>query len=324
MRTSGTKLLYSKMCAEMVIIMNLYYIKYFVTLAEYKHYTKAANALCITQPSLSHAIAQLEKELGVPLFERSGRNTTLTRFGQEFLVYAKQTLSTIDEGVESIKKSARGDGIIRLGFLRPLGVDYIPELVTEYMKKNSGRDIQFTFHTDVTGRLVDGMIDRKYDVLFCSRPDEACGLTAKKVMQEKLVLIAPKGHSVMSACDGDGKIKLVDTLSYPYIFFDKSSGMRGVVDELFNKCGSFPDIAYETEEDEVVAGLVAAGLGIAVIADIPLIHQMKLDIADIAEPEYERSIYMVTDNSIYMPTVVSDFVNYVMSTKKNEADKELI
>lgn len=137
MRTSGTKLLYSKMCAEMVIIMNLYYIKYFVKLAEYKHYTKAANALCITQPSLSHAIAQLEKELGVPLFERSGRNTTLTRFGQEFLVYAKQTLSTIDEGVESIKKSARGDGIIRLGFLRPLGVDYIPELVTEYMKKNS-------------------------------------------------------------------------------------------------------------------------------------------------------------------------------------------
>ena len=128
----------------------------------------------------------------------------------------------------------------------------------------------------------------------------------------------------MSACDGAGKIKLVDTLSYPYIFFDKSSGMRGVVDELFNKCGSFPDIAYETEEDEVVAGLVAAGLGIAVIADIPLIHQMKLDIADIAEPEYERSIYMVTDNSIYMPPVVSDFVNYVMSTKKNEADKELI
>ncbi len=52
-------------------------------------------------------------------------------------MYAKQTLSTIDEGMESIKKSARGDGIIRLGFLRPLGVDYIPELVTEYMKKNS-------------------------------------------------------------------------------------------------------------------------------------------------------------------------------------------
>lgn len=222
MRTSGTKLLYKKTCVEMEIGVNLYYIKYFVTLAEYKHYTKAANALCITQPSLSHAISQLEKELGVPLFERSGRNTTLTRFGQEFLVYAKQTLSTIDEGVESIKKSARGEGIIRLGFLRPLGVDIIPELVTEYMNKNKGRDIQFTFNTDVTGRLVEGMIDRKYDVLFCSCPDEVCGLTAKKVMQERLVLIAPKGHPVMSMCDGDGKIKLVDTLSCPYIFLIKA------------------------------------------------------------------------------------------------------
>ncbi len=100
------KVVIFKMCAEMVIIMNLYYIKYFVTLAEYKHYTKAANALCITQPSLSHAIAQLERAW-CSTFERSGRNTTLTRFGQEFLVYAKQTLSTIDEGVESIKKSAR-------------------------------------------------------------------------------------------------------------------------------------------------------------------------------------------------------------------------
>lgn len=57
---------------------------------------------------------------------------------------------------------------------------------------------------------------------FVHVPMIRCGLTAKKVMQEKLVLIAPKGHSVMSACDGDGKIKLVDTLSYPYIFLIKA------------------------------------------------------------------------------------------------------
>ena len=54
--------------------MNLFYLRYFVTLAHVKHYTKAAEQLCITQPSLSHAIAQMEKELGVPLFEKNGRN----------------------------------------------------------------------------------------------------------------------------------------------------------------------------------------------------------------------------------------------------------
>ena len=64
--------------------MNLSYIRYFVTLAHVRHYTKAAEQLCITQPSLSHAVTQLEKELGIPLFEKNGRNTTLTQFGEEF------------------------------------------------------------------------------------------------------------------------------------------------------------------------------------------------------------------------------------------------
>ena len=64
--------------------MNLIHLRYFVELADTRHYTKAAQQLCITQPSLSHAIAQLEKELGVPLFEKNGRNTELTVLGRQF------------------------------------------------------------------------------------------------------------------------------------------------------------------------------------------------------------------------------------------------
>ena len=71
--------------------MNLFHLRYFVQLAETKHYTRAAEQLCITQPSLSHAINQLENELGVPLFEKSGRNTELTRFGEHFLIWAARS-----------------------------------------------------------------------------------------------------------------------------------------------------------------------------------------------------------------------------------------
>ena len=70
--------------------MNLTHLKYFIELAETKHYTKAAEHLFITQPSLSHAISQLETELGVPLFEKSGRNTNLTIFGKQFFIVAKK------------------------------------------------------------------------------------------------------------------------------------------------------------------------------------------------------------------------------------------
>lgn len=67
--------------------MNIYNLRYFVTLARIRQYTKAAEELCITQPSLSHAISQMEKELGVKLFEKNGHKITLTQFGEEFLSY---------------------------------------------------------------------------------------------------------------------------------------------------------------------------------------------------------------------------------------------
>ena len=116
--------------------MNLFHIRYFVKLAEVGHYTKAAQELHITQPSLSHAISQLENELGVPLFEKNGRNTTLTRFGDEFLACAKQTISTLDGGVDSIQREARGDGVIRVGFLRAFGTQFVPQLASQFLKEN--------------------------------------------------------------------------------------------------------------------------------------------------------------------------------------------
>ena len=66
--------------------MNLYHLRYFATLAHLEHYTKAAEILAITQPSLSHAIASLEKELGVKLFEKEGRNVHLPNVDRLFLL----------------------------------------------------------------------------------------------------------------------------------------------------------------------------------------------------------------------------------------------
>ena len=131
--------------------MNLFQLRYFVTLAKMQHYTRAAHELCITQPSLSHAISQLEAELGVALFEKSGRNTTLTSFGEEFLICANRTLATLDSGVSSLQRSARGDGLIRLGMLRSLGISFIPQLAARYLASHPEHDVRFTFHTGSTG-----------------------------------------------------------------------------------------------------------------------------------------------------------------------------
>ena len=291
--------------------MNLFYLRYFVTLARVKHYTRAAEQLCITQPSLSHAISQLENELGVPLFEKSGRNTTLTRFGEEFLVCAEHTLSTLDAGVSSIRKSARGEGLIRLGFLRTLGVEFIPQLAAGFLKKNAELDIHFTFHTGVTQHLLEGLAARKYDLIFCSEPLEKENLTVIPIQKQDLVLITPKDHPLASRND----IDLEETLLYPHIFFDKSSGIRNVVDRMFSQIGRQPEIAYETEEDQVIAGLVAQKFGIALVPYMDLLLKLDVKILSIRSPSCERAIFMINDNRVYMPPAVKRFREYVADGK---------
>lgn len=148
--------------------MNLDHLRYFVKLAEVRHYTRAAEQLCISQPSLSHAINQLESELGVPLFERSGRNTTLTRFGEEFLECAQRSLDTLDVGIGSLQRSARGEGLVRLGFLRTLGVDYIPKLAADFLAADPECGIQFSFHSGLSGKLSTGFSSG--NSTWCSAP----------------------------------------------------------------------------------------------------------------------------------------------------------
>lgn len=207
--------------------MNIYNLRYFVTLARIRQYTKAAEELCITQPSLSHAISQMEKELGVKLFEKNGHKITLTQFGEEFLSYAEKTLDVLDDGIASIKRSAMGNGTIGLGLVRPLGISYVPRMAAAFIKKNPKLDIDFTFHTDVTGRLLDDMQLGKYDLLFCSKPSEEYHFTAEPVMKQRLVLITSKGHPLAKKMKRS--INLAETAGYSYVCFDKNSGVSAYI-----------------------------------------------------------------------------------------------
>ena len=112
--------------------MNLNQLQYFLTLSKLEHYTQAAKELKITQPSLSHAIAQLEAELGVLLFERKNRSSTLTKEGMQFLSYVEKSLEILDNGIETMAHISRGEGCIELGFLRTLGLSLIPELASGF------------------------------------------------------------------------------------------------------------------------------------------------------------------------------------------------
>ena len=292
--------------------MNLDYLRYFIKLAEVRHYTKAAELLSVSQPSLSHAIRQLEKELGVPLFEKTGRNTVLTRFGEEFLVCCKRTLSTLDEGVASLKRSAKGEGLIRLGFLRVLGSGYIPRLAAEFLKKNPEKNIQFTFRSGRTQELVQGLLNENYDLIFSSKPIGVPGLNAVPVTRQDLVLIVPGNHPLARQHSAD----LAETLPYPFIGFSRDSGLRAVIDELYERLGASPEIAFETEEDQVIAGLVAQGFGIAVVPYMDLLGKLNLSILQITSSPCTRELFMVTNASVFLSPAARNFRQFVLDGKE--------
>ena len=289
--------------------MNLLHLRYFVELAHTQHFTRAAEQLCITQPSLSHAITQLETELGVPLFERTGRTTTLTRFGEQFLLCAQQTLETLDEGVDALQRVARGEGLIRLGLLRTLGVDFVPGLAARYLREHPGRNIRFTFHTGVTQHLLDGLLEKRFDLVFCSQPPAALQLTAVPVGRQDVVLIVPRNHPLAELHTVD----LAETLPYPQVYFSKGSGMRDVVDGLFAQIGGTPQIAYETEEDQVIAGLVSQGFGISVVPYMEMLLRLDVKILQISRPVLERNFYLVSNDRVYSTPAVRQFRQYVLN-----------
>lgn len=291
--------------------MNLDYLRYFVKLAEIRHYTKAAEQLCITQPSLSHAIHLLESELGVPLFEKSGRNTVLTRFGEEFLDCSKRTLATLDQGIASLQHSAQGEGFLRLGFVRFLGIEYIPKLAAQFLAANPNKHIQFEFHTERTQALLQGLLNQTYDLVFCSKPSPELHLTAVPVTQQDLVLIVPKNHPLSK----QHSVDLAETLPYPQICFSKSSGLRDVIDDLFATAGGMPQVAYETEEDQVIAGLVAQGFGVAVVPYMDLLLKLDLSILQISAPPYKRDFFVVTNDAVFLPPVAQNFRQFVLDRR---------
>lgn len=288
--------------------MNLDHLRYFVKLAEIRHYTHAAEQLCISQPSLSHAINQLETELGVPLFERSGRNTTLTRFGEEFLECAQRSLDTLDVGIGSLQRSARGEGVVRLGFLRTLGVDYIPGLTADFLDADPDCGIQFSFHSGLSGELIDGLLQRKFDLVFCSEPDPSLGLSAVPVTSQELVMIVPKNHPLA----GQESVDLADTLQYPAVFFAEGSGLRKVIDRMYDKVGGRPASVIETEEDEVIAGLVSAGFGIAVVPYMDMLQKLDISLLKISSPPYSRDFFMIQDDAVFLPPAAQRFRSFVL------------
>ena len=289
--------------------MNLNHLSYFRVLAKLEHYTQAAEELSITQPSLSHAISLLEKELGVTLFQKEGRNIVLTKCGKIFLEKVKESLKILDDSVLELKSISNGEGYIDLGFLRTLGTNFVPRLSKSYIENNPDKKINFNFHTETTtADLIKSLKEQKYDMIFCSKSEKEKNIEFIPVSAQKLVLIVPSNHELAKY----DSITLEQTVEYPQIVFSSKSGLRQIIDNLFDSIGKKPQITYEIEEDQVIAGLVSNNFGIAIVPYMPILKFMDLKTIEIKSPTWERNFYLAVLKDKTLTPIAENFKSFVI------------
>ncbi|MGO5051203.1 LysR family transcriptional regulator [Lachnospiraceae bacterium LCP25S3_G4] len=297
--------------------MNLNQLNYFVTLAHMEHYTKAAKVLSITQPSLSHAISSLEQELGTYLFEKQGRNVVLTKYGKIFLEYVEESLGILEHGIKKTKSMVSDiSGRIDIGYIFTQGSEFMPELVSGFLQVNPEKKIEFNFNNGITEAVIEGLKDEKYDVGFCSMRSEEKNIQFIPVAEEELVAVVPKDHELAQR----HTVNVEELIKYPQVIFNKGSGLRLEIDELFESINANPEILYTVDEDGALAGLVSKGFGVGIVPNVAAVRSVNVQIIPINNLEYKRYIYMATVKNKYQSPIVKQFMKFVQD--KYEIKKE--
>ncbi|MEV7739730.1 LysR family transcriptional regulator [Streptomyces sp. NPDC088921] len=240
--------------------MELRELGWFVTLAETEHVTIAAARLHISQPTLSRALARLERKLGVQLFDRHQNRLHLNKYGELFRAHAVRAMNEIAQGEERITTLVDPErGVVSLGFLHSFGGWLVPELLTLY------HGIAPSTSFELTGGAADAVVDDvrkgRVDIGFVAPRPVADDVEWVPLGREVLCLGVPPGHE----SEERGEIAVADLADEPMVALKVGYGLRHVMDRLFREAGVTPRIMIEVTELSTLRALVSAGMGVALV-----------------------------------------------------------
>ena len=250
--------------------MDLGQLEAFVQVAAHRSFSRAAEALFLTQPSVSARIQALERELGETLFERNGRAVRLTDVGGSFLPYAERVLKALQEGRDALEGMRNLEiGTLRLGSAFTVSAYVLPRILKEFRARHPRIDVSLR-----TGR--------SYHLLQMVLADEVQAAMVRSIShpvvqtielyQDQVVLVTDPRHPFASL----GKVTLEEVGRQPLILFDRGSSYRGLIQGLFEEAGVIPNEAMELDSMEATKKMVEEGLGIALLPRAAVERELAL------------------------------------------------
>jgi DNA-binding transcriptional LysR family regulator len=245
--------------------MQLRHLRYFVAVAEERHFGRAADRLHMAQPPLSQAIRQLEAELGVTLLHRTTRRVEPTEAGTAYLARARSILAEVDEAAHEARRVAAGAvGHLAIGCVGSATYSLLPALSRHLATELPGVD--FAFRGEMLAPdQVDALRSGEIDVALLRPPVADLSLTVTPLRRDRLVVALPADHP-LAARDG---VRVADLADADLIVHaaDRRSVMYDVVIGLFRDAGLDPHVRHEVGETSTLVTLVAGGLGVAVVPE---------------------------------------------------------
>jgi DNA-binding transcriptional LysR family regulator len=242
--------------------MELRHLKAFIAVAEELHFGRAAERLHIAQPPLSQQIRQLEKSLGVQLFERSTRSVRLMSAGEALLEHARRIVDGVDEATRAARAGGRGEyGKVTIGYAGASSRFLLPSLARSVRAAYPNLELVMIGQTYANAAL-SRLADRSLDLGFVRLPFQVPGLEYRPIEDETLVCVLPEDHPLADQDD----VEITDLANEQFVSFPRDAGstLRTITQQFCLAHGFSPRIVQEAPDSYTLHSLVAAGVGVTI------------------------------------------------------------
>ncbi len=242
--------------------LDLRRLRYFIAVAEELHFGRAARRLNLSQPSLSIQVRALEQEVGTPLLARTQRRVVLTEAGRVLLDDGRRVIAQSEAALVHARRAAAGSvGRLAIGFVSTADYSILPPLVRRFRRKYP--DVALTLLELTADRQKTLLLSGELDLGLSLLPMATRGLTARPVFLERLIAAVPASRAQRSV----GKIRLKALADEDFIMFPRelAPGLHDLIIAACQQAGFTPRLAQEAIQMQTILGLVAAGLGVAIV-----------------------------------------------------------